>query len=81
MSLIDRRQGLWGLAALGVAATLPIAWRRAQAAAPTGTGTLALVEIIFAQIVSRKLFGQGTSAREWAGIGLMIFGVVLLVSN
>ena len=42
MSLIDRRQGLWGLAALGVAATLPIAWRRAQATAPTGTGTLAL---------------------------------------
>ncbi len=43
--------------------------------------TLALVEIIFAQIVSRKLFGQGTSAREWAGIGLMGLGVALLVSG
>ncbi|WP_314375076.1 YncE family protein [Sphingomonas paucimobilis] len=43
MSLIDRRQGLWGLAALGIAATLPMAWRRAQAAPPT-RGTLALVE-------------------------------------
>ena len=43
--------------------------------------TLALVEIIFAQIVSRKLFGQGTSMREWAGISLMIIGVALLVSG
>ena len=44
MSLIDRRQGLWGLAALGIATTLPLAWRRAQAAAPVRPGTLAVVE-------------------------------------
>ena len=44
MSLIDRRQGLWGLAALGMTAALPFAWRRAQAAAPLRPGTLALVE-------------------------------------
>ncbi len=43
MSLIDRRQGLWGLAALGAAAAVPLAWRRAQAAAP-GPATLAVVE-------------------------------------
>ena len=43
--------------------------------------TLALVEIIFAQLVSRKLFGQGTSVREWVGIGLMVIGVALLVSG
>ncbi|WP_230482730.1 YncE family protein [Sphingomonas sp. Leaf21] len=43
MSLIDRRQGLWGLAALGAAAAVPLAWRRAQAAGPR-PGTLAVVE-------------------------------------
>lgn len=65
MSLIDRRQGLWGLAALGVAATLPIAWRRAQAAAPTGTGTLALVEkgegrVAFYDIANGRRLGSVT---------------------
>ncbi|WP_343526118.1 twin-arginine translocation pathway signal protein [Sphingomonas sp.] len=44
MSLIDRRQGLWSLAALGMAAALPLAWRRAQAAQPARPGTLAIVE-------------------------------------
>lgn len=43
MSLIDRRQGLWGLATLGAAAAVPFAWRRAQAAAPRAK-TLAVVE-------------------------------------
>ncbi|MEJ8630782.1 hypothetical protein P0F65_14690 [Sphingomonas sp. I4] len=42
MSLIDRRQGLWGLAVLGLASTLPLAWRRAQAATPARE--LAVVE-------------------------------------
>ena len=43
--------------------------------------TLALVEIIFAQLVSRKLFGQGTSRRELTGIALMAGGVVLLIAS
>jgi drug/metabolite transporter (DMT)-like permease len=41
--------------------------------------TLALVEIVFAQIVTRKIFNQTTSGREFAGMALMIAGVVLLV--
>lgn len=42
MPLIDRRQGLWSMAALGLASALPLAWRRAQAATPART--LAVVE-------------------------------------
>lgn len=41
--------------------------------------TLALVEILFAQIVSRQLFRQNTGAREWLGIGLIAIGVIWLL--
>ena len=42
--------------------------------------TLALVEILFAQVVSRNLFKQSLASREAAGIGLIIVGVVLLLN-
>jgi uncharacterized membrane protein len=42
--------------------------------------TLALVEILFAQLVSRNLFKQSLASREAAGIGLIIVGVVLLLN-
>ena len=41
--------------------------------------TLALVEILFAQVISRNLFKQSLASREAAGIGLIILGVVLLL--
>jgi drug/metabolite transporter (DMT)-like permease len=41
--------------------------------------TLALVEVLFAQGVSRFAFKQPTSAREGLGIALIVAGVVLLV--
>lgn len=41
--------------------------------------TLALIEMIFAQIVTKKVFRQSTSAREIAGMAIMIAGVVLLL--
>jgi drug/metabolite transporter (DMT)-like permease len=41
--------------------------------------TLALVEVLFAQAVSRRVFGQRVSAREAAGMALVIAGVALLV--
>ncbi|HMN73343.1 MAG TPA: DMT family transporter [Rhodoblastus sp.] len=41
--------------------------------------TLALVEMIFAQIVTRKIFQQTTSAREIAGMAIMIAGVAILM--
>ena len=43
--------------------------------------TLALVEVIFAQVVSRNIFRQGASAQEYAGIGLIVAGVVMLVNG
>jgi drug/metabolite transporter (DMT)-like permease len=41
--------------------------------------TLALVEVLFAQVVSRRLLDQSTSAREWLGMALIIGGVALLM--
>jgi drug/metabolite transporter (DMT)-like permease len=41
--------------------------------------TLALVEMIFAQIATRRLFRQETSKREAAGMTMIIAGVVLLL--
>ena len=40
--------------------------------------TLALIEMIFAQVVTKKIFQQQTSVREIAGMAIMIAGVVLL---
>ena len=41
--------------------------------------TLALVEVLFAQAISRFVFKQPVSAREGAGIALIVVGVALLV--
>jgi drug/metabolite transporter (DMT)-like permease len=41
--------------------------------------TLALVEVLFAQIVARFMFGQRTTAREAIGMVLVVGGVALLI--
>jgi drug/metabolite transporter (DMT)-like permease len=41
--------------------------------------TLALVEVLFAQGISRFVFKQPTSAREGVGIALIVVGVLLLI--
>jgi len=41
--------------------------------------TLALVEVLFAQLVARFAFGQRTSAREALGMALVVAGVALLI--
>jgi drug/metabolite transporter (DMT)-like permease len=41
--------------------------------------TLALVEVLFAQLIARVAFGQRTSAREAVGMALVIGGVALLI--
>lgn len=41
--------------------------------------TLALVEVLMAQIVSRRLFSQHVSRREIIGMGLIMLGVALLL--
>jgi len=41
--------------------------------------TLALVEVLFAQLVARFAFGQRTTLREAIGMALVVAGVVLLI--
>ncbi len=41
--------------------------------------TLALIEVLFAQLIARVAFGQKTSAREGIGMLLVVAGVVLLI--
>ena len=41
--------------------------------------TLALVEVLFAQLVARIMFGQRTTLREAIGMGLVVTGVLLLI--
>ena len=43
--------------------------------------TLALVEILFAQILSRNLFKQNLASREALGIGLIVLGVIILLNQ
>ena len=42
--------------------------------------TLGLVEILFAQVLSRSLFKQGVASREALGIALIVLGVVALLN-
>jgi drug/metabolite transporter (DMT)-like permease len=42
--------------------------------------TLALVEILFAQVLSRNLFKQTLASREAVGIGLIVAGVIVLLN-
>jgi drug/metabolite transporter (DMT)-like permease len=43
--------------------------------------TLALVEIVFAQLLAGQLLKQATGPREWLGIGLVAVGVILLLNT
>jgi drug/metabolite transporter (DMT)-like permease len=43
--------------------------------------TLALIEILFAQILSRNLFKQSLASREAVGIGLIVLGVIVLLNQ
>lgn len=48
-------------------------------ATAAGVRTLALVEVLFAQLVARFAFNQRTSAREGIGMALVVAGVALLI--
>jgi len=41
--------------------------------------TLALVEVLFAQVVTRKVFIETVSGREWLGMSLVVIGVGTLL--
>lgn len=55
-------------------------WFLAFALATAATvRTLALIEVLFAQIVSQRLFSQQTTQRETFGITLLLAGIALLL--
>lgn len=57
-------------------------WFLAFALAPAAkVRTLALIEILFAGLVSRSLFKEGFVSREGLGIGLIVIGVVILLNQ
>ena len=58
---------------------LPPGWTIATIPAAAAVRTVGLVEILFAQIASRRLFSQRASTRELVGIVLMVAGVALLL--
>jgi drug/metabolite transporter (DMT)-like permease len=41
--------------------------------------TLGLVEVVFAQVVAHRVFAQRATARELAGMALVVAGVALLL--
>ena len=41
--------------------------------------TLSLVEVVFAHVVARRVFAQRATARESAGMALVVAGVALLL--
>jgi drug/metabolite transporter (DMT)-like permease len=43
--------------------------------------TLALVEVLFAQALSKKVFAQDTTAREKTGMALIVLGVAVLLAG
>ena len=55
-----------------------IAWANSTSTSAS-VRTLALVEVLFAQAISRFVFKQPVSAREGVGIAMIVIGVVLLV--
>ena len=42
--------------------------------------TLALIEVPMAQVVTRRLFKQGATLREYIGMGLLLLGLALLLN-
>jgi len=64
--------------AIGSLRCRPVSPARSLATAAS-VGTLALIEVLFAQLVARIAFGQRTFAREALGMLLVVAGVALLL--
>lgn len=43
--------------------------------------TLGLIEVVFAQLVSRRIFAEQVSGRERFGLGLIVLGLGLLLAH
>ncbi|WP_459616927.1 EamA family transporter [Bordetella sp. 2513F-2] len=72
------RESIWG-GLLG--ATASQAWFIGFAlTAAANVRTLGLVEVLFAQVLSRRVFAHRSSRRELAGIALVVAGVAVLLA-
>lgn len=72
-------RGSLGAGALGALASL--FWFLGFAlTAAANVRTLALVEVVMAQLVSGRVFREGASPRQLAGMGLIVLGVAALVA-
>lgn len=43
--------------------------------------TLALIEVLLAQLVARRMFAQTTGAREWLGVAMLVAGVAAVLNG
>jgi uncharacterized membrane protein len=43
--------------------------------------TLALIEVIFAQLVSLRMFREGMARNEWIGMILIVVAVFVLING
>lgn len=43
--------------------------------------TLGLVEVVFAQIITRRIFRQTTTAIEWLGMAMIVAGVAIALNG
>lgn len=43
--------------------------------------TVGLVEVVFAALISRRVFAQRSGLRDWGGIGMVVAGVALLLAG
>ncbi|MDO5612082.1 MAG: EamA family transporter [Paracoccus sp. (in: a-proteobacteria)] len=75
-----RREWRASVGAGGLGAAASLFWFIGFALTPAANvRTLALIEVVFAQIVSGRVFRQGTSPRQIAGMALILAGVILLL--
>ncbi|QFQ88211.1 EamA family transporter [Paracoccus kondratievae] len=77
--IVRRWRGSLGAGALGALASL--FWFLGFAlTAAANVRTLALVEVVMAQLVSGRVFREGASPRQIAGMALIVLGVAALVA-
>lgn len=88
LALLDRaalrgilREWRGSLAAGALGAFASLCWFSGFAlTSAANVRTLALLEVPLAQVISGRVFRQGASARQWAGMGLIVLGVAWLLA-
>jgi drug/metabolite transporter (DMT)-like permease len=69
-----------GLGLTFLASNLALQYGAARLSAHT-TALVMLSEVVFAALISRRVFAQRSGRREWAGIAMVVSGVALLLAG